>query len=88
MDYEVSALIRMSPGQQASRHPDEDMLELYALGRLPMVVSAIVRKHVYVCARCGRRLSRTQDFIAAITGALHNMRPDRCLMLMPRTKSS
>ena len=65
----------MAKRHQASEHLDEDKLELYALGRLPAGLSARMGKHLHECASCGRRLSRTREFLAAIIGALSAAEP-------------
>ena len=78
----------MATGHQTSKHVDEDMLELYAMGRLPAGLSARMRRHLHVCAWCGQRLSRTQEFIGAIIGALRATASRRGPVVSRRKKDS
>ena len=44
----------------------DDLLDLYALGRLPDADTAEVEEHLLLCGTCRDRLSETDRFIAAL----------------------
>jgi len=44
----------------------DDLLDLYALGRLPDADTAEVEEHLLLCETCRDRLSETDRFIAAL----------------------
>jgi anti-sigma factor RsiW len=44
-------------------HPDEDVLEEYALGRLDDAHEAVLEEHILVCKRCQSALAETDDYI-------------------------
>ena len=78
----------MATGPQTSEHIDEDILELYALGRLPTGLSARTGRHLHSCATCGRRLWRTREFVTAIIGALSSTESHKPLVAMRRKGDS
>jgi anti-sigma factor RsiW len=51
-------------------HISEEVLEEYALGRLPEADAAPVEEHLLVCAFCQERLQLTDEFIAALREAV------------------
>jgi anti-sigma factor RsiW len=44
-------------------HPDEDVLEEYALGRLNDAKAAVLEEHILVCEHCQSALAETDDYI-------------------------
>ena len=53
-----------------SRHPSEDKLELYALGRLAEPEVEEIEIHLLVCETCQDALTATDQYVAAMRGAL------------------
>jgi hypothetical protein len=52
-------------------HPNDELLETYALGRLSEAEAAGLEEHLIACGACRDRLVETEDFIAAFRqGAL------------------
>jgi len=50
----------------APAHPDEHLLDLYALGRLDSSEEARIREHLMICDDCCLHLCNTTEFIAAL----------------------
>ena len=44
-------------------HPDENVLEEYAFGRLCDAKAAVLEEHILVCAHCRAALTQTDDYI-------------------------
>lgn len=44
-------------------HPDENVLEEYAFGRLNEAEAAILEEHILVCEQCQLALVETDDYI-------------------------
>jgi hypothetical protein len=44
-------------------HPDENVLEEYAFGRLNDAEAAVLEEHILVCERCRSALAETDDYI-------------------------
>ncbi len=44
-------------------HPDENVLEEYAFGRLNEAEAAILEEHILVCEQCQLALAETDDYI-------------------------
>jgi hypothetical protein len=53
-----------------SGHPDEETLELYALGRLPDSQADQIEEHLLVCHPCQDALNELDDYVRAMKGAL------------------
>lgn len=53
-----------------SRHPSEDQLELYALGRLAEPEIEEIEIHLLICETCQDALTGTDHYVAAMRGAL------------------
>jgi hypothetical protein len=62
-------------------HPDENVLEEYAFGRLNDAKLAVLEEHILVCERCRSALAETDDYIRLMKFAAS--RP----MEMPRRRS-
>jgi hypothetical protein len=54
----------------ASGHPDEESLELYALGRLPEPEAAAIEEHLLACHPCQDAMKELDEYVAAMKGAL------------------
>jgi anti-sigma factor RsiW len=51
-------------------HPDENVLEEYAFGRLSDAKAAVLEEHMLVCGRCRTALARTDEYIRLMKFAL------------------
>jgi hypothetical protein len=51
-------------------HIDEDVLELYSLGRLSETQSSGLEEHLLTCHACQQRLEQTDDFVRAFRMAV------------------
>jgi hypothetical protein len=51
-------------------HIDEDVLELYSLGRLAETQSSGLEEHLLICRACQERLEQTDDFVRAFRMAV------------------
>lgn len=60
----------MPPPADSASHPDEDTLELYALGRLPESQAASVEEHLLVCHPCQDALKELDEYVGSMRGAL------------------
>ena len=54
-------------------HPDDEMLELYALGRLVEPGLGEVEEHLLVCAGCQERLDEVTEFAGLMREATANV---------------
>lgn len=54
----------------ASSHPDEDTLELYALGRLPESQATQIEEHLLICHPCQDAMNELDEYVGAMKGAL------------------
>jgi len=64
----VSGVTRDGKGMAMSQtdfHPSDDLIELYALGRLPEQQVAEVEEHLLLCESCMARLQEADDFVQA-----------------------
>jgi hypothetical protein len=59
--------------EQRKAHPDEEMLELYALGRLDEPELGEVEEHILVCAGCQERLDEATQFAGLMREATANV---------------
>lgn len=50
-------------------HPSEEILEEYALHRLPETLAASVEEHLLVCHSCQDAVAENDQFVAALQGA-------------------
>jgi hypothetical protein len=58
------------------KHPSNDDLERYCLGRLTdQAELAAIEQHLLVCAECISRAQETQDYIDAIRAAAQDLEP-------------
>jgi hypothetical protein len=53
-----------------TNHIDEDVLELYSLGRLAETQSSGLEEHLLICRACQERLEQTDDFVRAFRMAV------------------
>ncbi|MDZ7638361.1 MAG: hypothetical protein U5J83_08950 [Bryobacterales bacterium] len=51
------------------QHIDEDLLELYAMGRLPETQAAPLEEHLLLCEQCRESLTQLDDFVRALASA-------------------
>ncbi len=59
------------------RHISEDLLDQYALKKLPESEAAALEEHLLICPKCQDRLQLTEDFIAALRAAVGPRRRSR-----------
>jgi anti-sigma factor RsiW len=59
----------MSPDRQA--HPDDELLEKYALGALADATASALEAHLFVCESCRTRLTAAEKFITGLRGLRH-----------------
>jgi hypothetical protein len=55
-------------------HPSEDVLDEYALGRLPESTVATLEEHILLCSGCQSRVLDVDDFVAAMKTAAAEIR--------------
>jgi len=60
------------PGAEGT-HPSDEALELYSLGRLSEEEAPQIEEHVLVCEDCQSRLKETDEYVAAMRQALHEL---------------
>ncbi len=68
-------------------HVSDELLELYALGRLPEDQVAPLEEHLLVCPACQDRLAETDAYVEAARQAAHNfmmLPPSRWQLLWAR----
>lgn len=65
----------MEPYLDPNRHPSEDKLEYYALGRLTEPELEHVEVHLLACASCQDSLSETDVYLPALRAALAEAQP-------------
>src|SRR5215210_124744 len=58
-------------------HPEEEVLERYALGKLDESAAAPIEEHVLVCHECQDRLAAADDYIHTLKAALPALPPER-----------
>ena len=63
--------LRMTEPRKA--HPEEETLELYALGRLDEPELGEVEEHILICAPCQERLDEATDYVALMREAARNV---------------
>jgi len=63
-------------------HPSDEILEDYALCRLPEAVAAPIEEHLLICHRCQDAVAATDEFAAALRCALP--RPASRWSIFPR----
>jgi len=56
-----------------SGHPSDDELELYSLGRLREPRLSFLEEHLLICEECRRRMTNTDEYVAAMRLALTEM---------------
>ncbi len=73
--------------QQEETHVSEEILELYALGRLPEEQLGPIEEHLLVCPTCQDRLAETDAYVEAARRAARNfmmLPPSRWQLLWSR----
>lgn len=63
--------LRMAQPRKA--HPEEEKLELYALGRLDEPELGEVEEHILICAPCQERLDEATAYVAVMREATRNV---------------
>lgn len=61
----------MEPVMPLTTHFDEDVIEAYALGRLPEKEAGGLEEHLLICSVCQARLERADNFVRAFRVAVH-----------------
>ncbi len=56
--------ILVDPNKYFPSHPSEDILEEYALNRLPETLAAPVEEHLLLCYSCQDAVAETDEFVA------------------------
>jgi anti-sigma factor RsiW len=56
-------------------HPDEQTLEAYLLGSLPLRKARRIEEHLLTCPECVDAAKEVQDYISSMRTALDNQRP-------------
>jgi len=56
-------------------HPSDEILEEYALGRLPEERVVIVEEHLLICESCRDAIAETDRFVAALKSATRHKAP-------------
>lgn len=54
-------------------HPEDETLELYALGRLDEPELGEIEEHILICARCQERLDEATEYVALMREASRNI---------------
>src|SRR3954469_22058425 len=62
--------ILLHPNRCLPQHPSDEILEDYALSRLPEALAAPVEEHLLICHRCQDAVEAMDDFAAALKGAV------------------
>ena len=55
--------------EPAFEHPEDDLLEMYALRKLGAPELWTMEEHLTVCGKCRRRLQATEEFVSAVRSA-------------------
>jgi hypothetical protein len=63
------------PHQTATSHPDDEQLELYALGRLNEPEQAVIEEHLLICEACRQRLDQIEAYAKAMRRAIADSSP-------------
>jgi hypothetical protein len=71
--------IVLDPTKSFLPHPNEDILEEYALHRLPDALTAQVEEHLLLCESCQNAVAGTDSFVAAMKIAVDRPAPWRSL---------
>jgi len=71
--------IVLDPTKCLLTHPNEDILEEYALHRLPAALTAQVEEHLLLCESCQNAVAGTDSFVAAMKLAVDGVGPWRSL---------
>ena len=61
----------MEPLMPLTTHFDEELIEAYALGRLPEKEAGDLEEHLLICSVCQERLERADSFVQAFRVAVH-----------------
>ena len=56
-------------------HIPDDLLEEYAIGRLPDIDCAPVEEHLLICHTCQNNLTETDEYIRVMRAVLARLRP-------------
>ena len=64
-------------------HIPDDLLEEYAIGRLPGIDCAPVEEHLLICPTCQNNLTKTDEYIRIMRAVLARLQPHR-----PKTLSA
>ena len=67
--------IPLDPNRPLPLHPSDEILEDYALGRLPEALAAPVEEHLLICHRCQDLVAATDEFAAALKVATRQPAP-------------
>src|SRR5450755_3459715 len=58
--------IVLDPTKWSPSHPSEEVLDEYALNRLPEAVAAPIEEHLLICHSCQDALYVTEQFVSAL----------------------
>ena len=65
----------LEPTELSPPHPTEEILEDYALDRLPEALAAHVEEHLLICPSCQESVLETDEFTAAMKGLASHPAP-------------
>lgn len=57
------------------KHPDEQTLEAYLLGTLPLRKGKRIEEHLLACPECVGRSEKLEDYIRSMRAALGHQNP-------------
>jgi hypothetical protein len=72
--------IPLDPNRRFPAHPSGEILEEYALDRLPETLAAQVEEHFLLCHQCQDAVGETDEFVAALKVAASQPAPQRSLL--------
>ena len=61
--------IPLDPNRRFLTHPSDEILEDYALCRLPEALAAPIEEHLLICPSCQNAIAETDQFVAALRSA-------------------
>jgi len=67
--------ISLDPNRRFPAHPSDEILEEYALNRLPETLAAQVEEHFLLCHHCQDAVGETDEFVAALRVATNDPAP-------------
>ena len=72
MTHTRAAVVDMQ--EELDRHPDDEVMERYALGTLPETAIAAFEQHLLVCAGCQDRMAEMDANVQALQAEAREIR--------------